>query len=174
MVEQRGADAAKGLPEAVLGKAIQLAKKPGLVPRKLGFDLGLFDPENQSVYILNATAAAVWDNLTTSRSYWDVSSGMALSYRLDSEAAKEIAKDVHSIVARWKSDGLLMSEREAEAWTARPGDRPEIIPFPEREVSRVTSDYQRPMYSIFTVGELRERYKLEDFPLATPFADTWL
>lgn len=173
MKKQTMDNSCKTIPQAVLDSAIDVTKKAYLVPRRLGFDLGLFDPVTQEVYILNATAAAIWENIYASRSYWDVSSGLALSYDLDTEAAKDIAGDVHSIVARWKKDGLFQTDSKLVGLDDNPREHPRI-PFPERDVSRVTSEYQRPTYSKYTVETLRERHGLEEFAVKTPFADVWL
>jgi hypothetical protein len=161
------------LPKSVLKARIAAAKRLDLVSRKLGFDLGLYDPGSGYVYILNATAAVVWENLTANRSYWDVSSGVALSYGLEKDDAKSIAKDIHGIIARWKNDGLFETGAKPVRSDTKNCKQPEI-PFPEREVSRISSEYQRPNYSKFTVDQLQERYRLEEYPVQTPFADVWI
>lgn len=161
------------LPEKILKLEIGVVRRADLITRKVGFDLGIYDPETQNVYILNATAAAVWDHLTPNRSYLDISNALALSFGGDREDSVEIAGDVYSIVTLWKNENLLVDPQDETYADRQQADPPEIY-FPDREVSRIAAHYQRPTFKTFTVEELKERFKLEEFQVPVAFADVWI
>ena len=64
--------------------------------REVGPEVLLFDPRNDSLHVLNATAAVVWDWLEESRSQADLTAHLREVFEVEMEA--DVETDVGRIV----------------------------------------------------------------------------
>lgn len=166
--ESPSTDVSADVYETKIGRV----RRSDLVTRKVGFDLGLYDPVTQDVHILNATAATIWDHITPNRTYLNVADALAMSYGYSPELAGKIGADVVELVKRFETAGLTVDPEQAASRDKTAKQQPDIF-FPDKDVTKMTADYLRPVFHTFTVEALKERFKLDESPVRAPFHDCW-
>lgn len=79
-------------------------RKTGFIWRKMGAEAVLFNPGNNETYMLNPTAAAIWELCDGAHNIEDISH--AVTERFDVGNA-EILQDIVEFIAQGKRDGYL-------------------------------------------------------------------
>ena len=75
--------------------------------KKLGSDLGLFDPSHCKIHILNHTACVIWNMCDGTNDSYVIAKKLAQMYDTD---FYEVRSDVAKIIENLRREGLLEGE----------------------------------------------------------------
>ena len=77
-------------------------RTPGIIRREVGSDVLLLDPRDESLHVLNTTAAVVWDLLVGPRSAEELVADLAQRFEVapGDAVARDITHLLESLVAR--------------------------------------------------------------------------
>lgn len=77
---------------------------PDIAERYVDGEIVLYDPQRQTVHVLNATAAFVWERCDGTRTVTDLAAELAAVYH---DRRDDIALDVRTVVNDFCSVGLV-------------------------------------------------------------------
>jgi len=83
------------------------SRKPDFIWRKMGCEAVLFNPATSETYLLNPTAAAIWELLDGGHSVEDIAE--AIAEKFDAERM-EILKDIVEFISEGNKIGYINSE----------------------------------------------------------------
>ena len=84
----------------------KLLQKKRIQSRKVGDEWILYDPENESVHVINSTAEFVWRLCDGSNTLGDIEKQMHESFQVPE--GSDVKKALHEIVQRFTKLGLLV------------------------------------------------------------------
>jgi hypothetical protein len=80
-------------------------RKEGILSRQVGEEWMLYDPENESVHVINGTAEFVWRISDGSNSTADIQKKMMETYDVSDES--RVAEDVEEIINNFEKLGVI-------------------------------------------------------------------
>lgn len=86
--------------------AVLPRRTAGFIWRKMDAEAVLFNPGNNETYMLNPTAAAIWELCDGAHSVEDISGVVAQKFEAGNE---EILHDVAEFIAQGKRDGYILT-----------------------------------------------------------------
>lgn len=85
---------------------LRIRRRSEIVRREVGNEVLLFDPRDDSLHVLNATAAVLWERLDGVRSLAELTAHLRDSFAVDAEA--DVEADVRRIVRELRQRDLVI------------------------------------------------------------------